>query len=45
MVKGVTVIKARMDKSRGHCGSGGGIESGSDAAKIANIVMKDTGEG
>ena len=29
----------------GSCGSGGGIESVSDAAKIANMVMTGTGEG
>ena len=29
----------------GSCGSGGGIEGVSDAAKIANMVMTGTGEG
>ena len=28
-----------MDEGSGYCGSGGGIESVSEAAKIANIVM------
>ena len=39
MVKGVAVIEACMDEGSGYCGSGGGIESVSDAAKIANMVM------
>ena len=34
-----------MDESSGYCGSRGGIESVSDAAKIANIVMTGAGEG
>ena len=34
-----------MDKGRGYCGSGGGIESASDAAKTANMVMTGAGEG
>ena len=34
-----------MDEGRGYCGSGGGIKSVSDAAKIANMVMTDAGEG
>ena len=28
-----------MDEGSGYCGSGGGIESVSDAARIANVVM------
>ena len=28
-----------MDKGSGYCDSGGGMESVSDAAKIANMVM------
>ena len=28
-----------MNEGSGYCGSGGGIESVSDAAKIANMVM------
>ena len=39
MVKGVTVIEARMDEGSGYCGSGGGIKSVSDGAKIANMVL------
>ena len=31
-----------MDEDSGYCGSGGGIESGSDAA---NMVMKGVGDG
>ena len=34
-----------MDEGSGYCGSVGGIESVSDAAKIANIVMTGAGEG
>ena len=34
-----------MDEGSGYCGSGGGIESVSDAAKIANMVMTGAGEG
>ena len=34
-----------MDEGSGYCGSGGGIESASDAAKIANMVMTGAGEG
>ena len=34
-----------MDESRGYCGSGGGIKSVSDTAKIANMVMTGAGEG
>ena len=33
-----------MDEGSGYCGSGVGIESVSDAAKIANMVMKGTEE-
>ena len=34
-----------MDEGSGHCGSSGGIESVSHAAKIANMVMTGAGEG
>ena len=34
-----------MDESSDHCGSGGGIESVSDAPKTANMVITGTGEG
>ena len=34
-----------MDEGSGYCGSGGGIESVSDAAKIVKIVMAGAGEG
>ena len=34
-----------MDEGSGYWGSGGGIESVSDAAKIANMVMTGAGEG
>ena len=34
-----------MDDGSGYCGSGGGIESVSDAAKIANMVTAGAGEG
>ena len=34
-----------MDESSGYCGSIGGIESVSNAAKIANMVMAGAGEG
>ena len=34
-----------MDDGSGYCGSGGGIERVSDAAKIANMVMIGAGEG
>ena len=34
-----------MDEGGGYCGSSGGIESASDAAKIANMVMTGAGEG
>ena len=33
-----------MDEVSGYCGSSGGIESVSDAAKIANMVMTGAGE-
>ena len=33
-----------MNESSGYCGSGGGIESVSDVAKIANMVMTGAGE-
>ena len=34
-----------MDESSGYCSSGGGIESVSDASKIANMVMAGAREG
>ena len=34
-----------MDEGSGYCGSCGEIESVSDAAKIANMVMTGAGEG
>ena len=34
-----------MDEGSGYCSSSGGIESVSDAAKIANMVMTGAGEG
>ena len=34
-----------MDEGSGYCGSNGGIESRSDAAKIANMIMTGAGEG
>ena len=34
-----------MDKDSGYCGSSSGIESVSDAPKVANMVMTDAGEG
>ena len=34
-----------MDESSGYCGSSVGIESVSDAAKVANMVMTGAGEG
>ena len=34
-----------MNEGSDYCGSGGGIESVSDAAKIANVVMTGAGEG
>ena len=45
MVKGVTVIEACMDAGSGYCCCGSEIESVSDAAKIANIVMAGAEEG
>ena len=45
MVKGVTVIEAWMDEGSGYCGCGSEIESVSDAAKNANMVMTGAGEG
>ena len=45
MVKGVTVIEARIDEGSGYCGSGGGIKGVSEAAKIANMVMTHAGKG
>ena len=34
-----------MDEGSGYCGSGGGIDSVSDAATIANMIMTGTKEG
>ena len=34
-----------MDEGSGYCGGSGGIESVSDAAKIANLAMTGAGEG
>ena len=34
-----------MDEGSDYCGSNSGIESVSDAAKIANMVMTGAGEG
>ena len=34
-----------MDEGSGYRGCGDGIESVSDAAKIANMAMTDAGEG
>ena len=34
-----------MDEGSGYCGCSSEIESVSDAAKIANMVMTGTGEG
>ena len=34
-----------MDEGSGYCGSSGGIDSVSDAAKIANMVMTGAEEG
>ena len=34
-----------MDEGSSYCGDGDGIESVSDTAKIANIVMTGAGEG
>ena len=34
-----------MDKGCDYCVSGSGIESASDVAKIANMVMTGAGEG
>ena len=34
-----------MDEGNGYCGSGGEIESVSDAEKIGNMVMTGAGEG
>ena len=45
VVKGVKVIEAGMDEGSGYCGSGCGIESVSDVAKIANMVMTGAAEG
>ena len=33
-----------MDEGSGHCGSGGGIKSVSNAAKIGNMVITGAGE-
>ena len=45
IIKGVTVIEVWVNEGSGYCGSGGGIESVSDAAKIVNMVMTGAGEG
>ena len=45
MVKRVAVINAWTDEGSSYCGSIGEIESVSDAAKIANMVMTGAGEG
>ena len=45
MVKRVAVFEALMDEGSGYCGCGSEIESVSDAAKIANMVMTGAGEG
>ena len=34
-----------MNEGSGYCGSGGGIESVWDAAKIANMIMTGAEEG
>ena len=34
-----------MDEGSGYCGSSGGIDNVSDAAKIANMVMTGAEEG
>ena len=34
-----------MNEGSGYCGSGAGIESVPDVAKIANMVMTGAGEG
>ena len=34
-----------MNEGSGYCGSGGGIESVFNVAKIADMVMTGTGEG
>ena len=33
-----------MDEGSGYCGSGGGIESVSDAVMIANMIMTGAGD-
>ena len=33
-----------MNEGSGYCGDGGGIESVSDAAKIANMIITGAGE-
>ena len=33
-----------MNEGSGYCGSGGGIGSVSDAAKIANMILTGAGE-
>ena len=44
MIKGVTVIEARLDDSSVYCGCRREMESVSDAAKIANMVVTGAGE-
>ena len=34
-----------MDEGSGYCGGGGGIDSASDTAKIANMVMTGAEKG
>ena len=45
MVKRVTVIEASVGEGSGYCGCGSEMESVSDEAKIANMVMTGAGEG
>ena len=43
MIKRVTVIEASVVEGSGYCGCGSEMESVSDAAKIANVVMTGSG--
>ena len=43
MVKIVTVIEASVIESSGYCDCGSEMESVSDTAKIANVVMTGAG--
>ena len=45
VIKGVAVTEACMNEGSGYCGSGGGIESVSDGAKIGNLIMTGAEEG